>query len=89
MTVLPPLTRQLGRGMAALIPQTDTEVSAAVQAASVLAALQPVPVQLGFLQAAMLLLEGLATTTTDAATKATATETGRLLQAAMGFPSDT
>ncbi|WP_328541188.1 hypothetical protein OHT17_50840 [Streptomyces sp. NBC_00371] len=41
--------RQLGRGVAALIPQSGTEVSAAGQAAAALAALQTVSVQLGVL----------------------------------------
>ncbi|MFD3479884.1 hypothetical protein [Streptomyces sp. NPDC058695] len=63
---LPPLhPRQLGRGVAALIPQSGTQVSAAGQAAAALAALQTVPVQLGILQAAALLLDELASNGAD------------------------
>jgi hypothetical protein len=85
---LPPLhPRQLGRGVAALIPQSGTEVSAAGQAAAALAALQTVPVQLGVLQAAALLLDELGSSGADDETRATAEETARLLPAAMGFPA--
>ncbi|MFE5030030.1 hypothetical protein ACFRAO_43795 [Streptomyces sp. NPDC056656] len=88
MNSLPPLhPRQLGRGVAALIPQSGTEVSAAGQAAAALAALQTVPVQLGILQAAALLLDELVSSSSDDETRATAEETARLLRAAMGFPS--
>ncbi|WP_229378072.1 hypothetical protein [Streptomyces sp. VRA16 Mangrove soil] len=79
--------RQLGRGVAALIPQSGTEVSAAGQAAAALAALQTVPVHPGVLQAAALLLDHLATTEADEDTQATADETARLLRAAMNLPA--
>ncbi|WP_306324116.1 MULTISPECIES: hypothetical protein [unclassified Streptomyces] len=78
--------RQLGRGVAALIPQSSTEVSAAGQAAAALAAVQTVPVQLGVLQAAVLLLDQLGTSGADEETRATAEETARLLRTAM-WPS--
>ncbi|MFG2520191.1 hypothetical protein [Streptomyces sp. NPDC048527] len=85
---LPPLhPRQLGRDVAALIPQSGSEVSAAGQAAAALAALQTVPVQLGVLQAAALLLDELGSSGADDETRATAEETARLLRAAMGFPT--
>ncbi|MFF1359191.1 hypothetical protein [Streptomyces sp. NPDC058297] len=88
MHKLPPLhPRQLGRGVAALIPQPGTEVSAVGQAAAALAVLQTVPVQLGVLQAAALLLDELGSGGADDETRATAQETARLLRAAMGFPA--
>ncbi|MEV5607540.1 hypothetical protein [Streptomyces sp. NPDC052225] len=84
----PPPPRQVGRGVAALIPQSGSEVSAAGRAAAALAALHPVPVPLGVLQAAVLLLDELGTSGADDATRATARETVRLLRAAMGVPGD-
>ncbi|MBO1329946.1 hypothetical protein [Streptomyces sp. VRA16 Mangrove soil] len=78
--------RSVGRGVAALIPQSGTEVSAAGQAAAALAALQTVPVQLAVVQAAVLLLDELAATTAGEDVRATAQETARLLRSAMAAP---
>lgn len=77
--------RQLGRGVAALIPQSGSEASAAAQAAAALAAVRTVPVQLGVLHAAVLLLEGLPKGEPDDAAYEAARETAGLLRTAMGL----
>ncbi|WP_411104066.1 hypothetical protein [Streptomyces sp. cmx-4-9] len=74
--------RGLGRGVSQLIPQAPA-VSPAGQAATVLAALQSVPIHLGVLQAAVVLLESTACASHDAQTRAAAAATVDLLRAAM------
>ncbi|WP_338693082.1 hypothetical protein V2W30_01940 [Streptomyces sp. Q6] len=63
-------------------------MSAAGRAAAALAALHPVPVPLGVLQAAVLLLDELTAVGADDETRATAGETARLLRVAMGAPGE-
>lgn len=85
-TVPTPPPRSLGRGVALLIPQSDSAVSAADQAAAALAAVQTAPVHLGVLQAATVLLEEMATTGKDEPTRETAAATAGLIRAAMSAP---
>ncbi len=74
--------RGLGRGVSQLIPQAPS-ATPADQAATVLAALQPVPVHLGVLQAAVVLLDSTACLSPDEQTRQAATATVELLRAAM------
>ncbi|MEU3909144.1 hypothetical protein AB0F20_36010 [Streptomyces goshikiensis] len=57
--------RSIGRGVSTLIPQSATD-----QAMAALTGLETVPVHVGLLQAATLLLEDAARTATDESTKA-------------------
>ncbi|KAB7833561.1 hypothetical protein [Streptomyces mobaraensis] len=74
----PPRDRALGRGVSNFIPQA---ASPADQAAAALAALHTVPVQVGVLQAAVVLLENL--TPEDDAARETVATTVTLLRTAM------
>ncbi|WP_030674397.1 hypothetical protein [Streptomyces sp. NRRL B-1347] len=74
--------RALGRGVFALIPQADS-VSATHRAAASLAALRTVPVHVGVLQAAVVLLEEAERVDQDAARAATTATTVELLKAAI------
>ncbi|MEU9031102.1 hypothetical protein [Streptomyces sp. NPDC048383] len=70
--------RGVGRGVSTLIPQSATD-----QAMAALTGLETVPVHVGLLQAATLLLEEAARTASDEATKAAMARTAGLLRAAM------
>ncbi len=73
----------LGRGVHSLIPGPDTPLTPADQATAALAALKAVPVQLGVLQAAVVLLDAMAHTTDDEATRTAAQTTAELLRDAV------
>ncbi|MEU3189517.1 hypothetical protein ABZ686_02480 [Streptomyces sp. NPDC006992] len=73
--------RGLGRGVSQLIPQADG--GPAEEATAMLAALRTVPVHVGVLQAAALLLEETARTGNEEATRQAAASTVQLLRAAM------
>ncbi|MFF8917265.1 hypothetical protein ACF08M_29115 [Streptomyces sp. NPDC015032] len=68
----PPRDRVLGCGITTLIPQTAT-ATPAEQAAAVQAAMQSVPVRVGVLQAAAVLLEERVRATEDGAERAATT----------------
>ncbi|MCX5409848.1 hypothetical protein OHA37_39140 [Streptomyces sp. NBC_00335] len=70
--------RIVGRGVSTLIPQ-----SATAQAMAALTGLETVPVHVGLLQAAALLLEDAARTATDEPAKAAMAKTAGMLRAAM------
>ncbi|MFF3013219.1 hypothetical protein [Streptomyces sp. NPDC057939] len=70
--------RGVGRGVSTLIPQSATD-----QAMAALTGLETVPVHVGLLQAATLLLEEAARTASDDATKAAMARTAGMLRAAM------
>ncbi|MFF3277519.1 hypothetical protein ACFYWU_42385 [Streptomyces chrestomyceticus] len=72
----------LGRGISNFFPQS-AKTSPTDQAAAALAALQTVPVQVGALQAATVLLEEVERTADDEKTRETVTATITLLRAAM------
>ncbi|MFE7111044.1 hypothetical protein ACFU98_17545 [Streptomyces sp. NPDC057575] len=79
----PPRDRALGRGITTLIPQAAT-ATPAEQAAAVLTAMQSVPVRVGVLQAAVVLLEERVRTTQDEAERAAAATTVAMLRSAIG-----
>ncbi|QDQ09217.1 hypothetical protein FH965_00405 [Streptomyces spectabilis] len=79
--------RALGRGVFALIPQADS-VTATDRAEAALAALRTVPVHVGVLQAAVVLLEEAERVDQDAARAATTATTVELLKAAIAQVSD-
>ncbi|MER6314442.1 hypothetical protein ABT237_11815 [Streptomyces sp. NPDC001581] len=70
--------RSVGRGVSTLIPQSATD-----QAMAALTGLETVPVHVGLLQAATLLLEEAARTATDESTKAAMAKTAGMLRSAM------
>ncbi|WP_327257123.1 hypothetical protein [Streptomyces sp. NBC_01244] len=70
--------RIVGRGVSTLIPQSATD-----QAMAALTGLETVPVHIGLLQAAALLLEDAARTATDEAAKAAMAKTAGMLRSAM------
>ncbi|MFB7559232.1 hypothetical protein [Streptomyces brevispora] len=78
----PPRDRALGRGISTLIPQAAT-ATPAEQAAAVLAAMQSVPVRVGVLQAAVVLLEERVRATSDDAERAAAATTVAMLRTAI------
>ncbi|MEV8455067.1 hypothetical protein AB0467_07400 [Streptomyces sp. NPDC052095] len=82
----PPRDRALGRGITTLIPQAATEPPAtpAEQAAAVLTAMQSVPVRVGVLQAAVVLLAERVRATDDPAERAAAATTVAMLRSAIG-----
>ncbi|TVL87783.1 hypothetical protein [Streptomyces sp. SAJ15] len=85
MTTAPsqqPRDRALGRGVNSLIPQAAT-TTPADQATSALAGLRTVPVHVGVLRAAVVLLEE-ASRTADDDTKTVITSTVELLHEAIG-----
>lgn len=77
----PPRDRALGRGISTLIPQASA--TPAEQAAAVLAAMRTVPVRIGVLQAAAVLLEGRVRVTQDEAERAAAATTVAILRSAI------
>ncbi|MBB5938623.1 hypothetical protein [Streptomyces zagrosensis] len=77
-----PSSRALGRGVSQLIP-SSTVTTPANQASAALAALRPVPVHIGVLQAAVVLLEDTEQRAEDEGTLAATRETVTLLRAAM------
>ncbi|MGW1656285.1 hypothetical protein [Streptomyces atratus] len=79
----PPRDRALGRGISTLIPQAAT-ATPAEHAAAVLAAMQSVPVRVGVLQAAAVLLEARVRATEDGAERAAAATTVAMLCSAIG-----
>lgn len=72
----------LGRGVSTLIPQSAA-VSPAERASAALAAIQTVPVHLGLLEAAAVLLEEAGRTSEDEATRAAVVTTVAMLRTAM------
>ncbi|MFI5760973.1 MULTISPECIES: hypothetical protein [unclassified Streptomyces] len=70
--------RVVGRGVSTLIPQ-----SAADQAMAALTGLETVPVHIGLLQAAALLLEDAARSAVDESAKAAMAKTAGMLRSAM------
>jgi hypothetical protein len=80
--VQPSHPRALGRGVATLIPQSGA-VSPADRAAAALAAIQTVPVHVGVLQAAVVLLEEMGHTSEDEATRAAVGTTVTMLRTAI------
>ncbi|MER7998367.1 hypothetical protein [Streptomyces sp. NPDC095613] len=84
----PPRDRALGRGVSTLIPQSAA-VSPGDRAAAALAALQTVPVHVGVLQAAVVLLEETARTGEDDASRSAAATTVDMLRTAIGRGSET
>lgn len=74
----PQSQRVVGRGVSTLIPQSATD-----QAMAALTGLETVPVHVGLLQAAALLLEDAARTATDGATKAAMAKTAGMLRSSM------
>ncbi|WP_434600017.1 hypothetical protein [Streptomyces sp. A5-4] len=78
----PSRDRALGRGVSTLIPQSAT-TSPAEQAAAALAAIQTVPVHVGVLQAAMVLLEEAGRSSEDETMKAAIVTTVTMLRTAM------
>ncbi|MFD7030232.1 hypothetical protein ACFWAR_19535 [Streptomyces sp. NPDC059917] len=70
--------RPVGRGVSTLIPQSATD-----QAMAALTGLETVPVHVGLLQAAALLLEEAARTATDESAKAVMARTAGMLRSAM------
>lgn len=78
----PPRDRALGRGISTLIPQASS-ATPAEQAAAVLAAMRTVPVRIGVLQAAAVLLEGRVRVTQDEAERAAAATTVAILRSAI------
>ncbi|MEW2529074.1 hypothetical protein [Streptomyces sp. NPDC047071] len=80
--------RALGRGVFALIPQAGDSVSAADRAGAALAALRTVPVHVGVLQAAVILLEEAEHADQDAVRAATTASTVALLKAALAQAAD-
>ncbi|MCX4721975.1 hypothetical protein OG818_40505 [Streptomyces virginiae] len=78
MSTTTPSQRNLGRGVSTLIPQNATD-----QAMAALAGLETVPVHVGLLQAATLLLEESARTAADESAKAALAKTAAMLRAAM------
>ena len=79
----PPRDRALGRGISTLIPQA-APATPAEQAAAVLTAMQTVPVRVGVLQAAVVLLEERVRATEDEAERAAAATTVAMLRSAIG-----
>jgi hypothetical protein len=79
----PPRDRALGRGITTLIPQAET-ATPAEQAAAVLAGMQSVPVRIGVLQAAVVLLEERVRTTEDDTERRAAATTVAMLRGAIG-----
>ncbi|WLQ37896.1 hypothetical protein P8A18_32615 [Streptomyces castrisilvae] len=79
----PPRDRALGRGISTLIPQAAT-TSPAEQAAAVLTAMRSVPVRVGVLQAAVVLLEERVRATGDEAERDAAATTVAMLRSAIG-----
>ncbi|MET9464001.1 hypothetical protein ABZY44_04085 [Streptomyces sp. NPDC006544] len=73
-----PRERGIGRGVSTLIPQSATD-----QAMAALTGLQTVPVHVGLLQAAALLLEDAARTAADEPTRAAMARTAGMLRSAM------
>ncbi|GLF95135.1 hypothetical protein [Streptomyces yaizuensis] len=71
----------LGRGVSTLIPQSAA-LSPADRAAAALATIRTVPVHVGVLEAAVLLLKELGRTTEDETTRSIADTTAALLRAA-------
>ncbi|MFD9630025.1 hypothetical protein [Streptomyces violascens] len=85
----PSRDRALGRGVSLLIPQSAAAtVSPADRAAAALAAIQTVPVHVGVLQAAVLLLEEHGRTSDDARTRATVDTTVAMLRTAVEQHAD-
>ncbi|MEU2023601.1 hypothetical protein ABZ565_15765 [Streptomyces sp. NPDC016469] len=82
----PPRDRALGRGITTLIPQAAQAAPAtpAEQAAAVLTAMRSVPVRVGVLQAAVVLLEERVRATEDEAERAAAATTVAMLRSAIG-----
>ncbi|MGC4948704.1 hypothetical protein ACLQ2N_21190 [Streptomyces sp. DT224] len=82
----PPRDRALGRGITTLIPQAAQAAQAtpAEQAAAVLTAMRSVPVRVGVLQAAVVLLEERVRATEDEAERAAAATTVAMLRSAIG-----
>ncbi|MDD9380596.1 hypothetical protein M8Z33_28865 [Streptomyces sp. ZAF1911] len=70
--------RVVGRGVSTLIPQSATD-----QAMAALTGLETVPVHIGLLQAAAILLEDAARTAADESTKAAMAKTAGMLRSAM------
>ncbi|MDJ0380333.1 hypothetical protein [Streptomyces sp. G-G2] len=70
--------RVVGRGVSTLIPQSATD-----QAMAALTGLETVPVHVGLLQAAALLLEEAARTAPDEPTRAAMSKTAGMLRSAM------
>lgn len=70
--------RVVGRGVSTLIPQSATD-----QAMAALTGLETVPVHVGLLQAAALLLEEATRTAADEATKAAMAKTAGMLRSSM------
>lgn len=79
----PPRDRALGRGITTLIPQA-AQATPAEQAAAVLTAMRSVPVRVGVLQAAVVLLEERVRATQDEAERAAAATTVAMLRSAIG-----
>ncbi|MFE6974172.1 hypothetical protein [Streptomyces sp. NPDC057682] len=79
----PSRDRALGRGITTLIPQSAS-ATPAEQAAAVLTAMQSVPVRVGVLQAAVVLLEERVRATDDPAERAAAATTVAMLRGAIG-----
>ncbi|MFF1836422.1 hypothetical protein ACFVXE_19775 [Streptomyces sp. NPDC058231] len=79
----PSRDRALGRGITTLIPQAAT-ATPAEQAAAVLAGMQTVPVRVGVLQAAVVLLEERVRTTEDDTERRAAATTVAMLRGAIG-----
>ncbi|MFG2296441.1 hypothetical protein [Streptomyces sp. NPDC048603] len=73
-----PPQRSVGRGVSTLIPQNATD-----QAVAALTGLETVPVHVGLLQAAALLLEDAARGTEDEARKAVMIRTVEMLRSSM------
>lgn len=74
----PPSQRVIGRGVSTLIPQSATD-----QAMASLNGLATVPVHVGLLQAAALLLEDAARTAADEATTTAMTRTADMLRSSI------
>lgn len=79
----PSRDRALGRGITTLIPQSAS-ATPAEQAAAVLTAMRSVPVRVGVLQAAVVLLEERVRATDDPAERAAAVTTVAMLRGAIG-----
>ncbi|MDK9496157.1 hypothetical protein QEZ40_000499 [Streptomyces katrae] len=78
MSTSTPSQRGIGRGVSTLIPQSATD-----QAMAALTGLETVPVHVGLLQAATLLLEEAARNTADETTKSAMAKTAAMLRSAM------
>ncbi|WP_330242049.1 hypothetical protein [Streptomyces sp. NBC_00525] len=79
----PPRDRALGRGISTLIPQA-APATPAERAAAVLTAMRTVPVRVGVLQAAIVLLEERVRATDDEAERSAAATTVAMLRSAIG-----